>query len=101
MITPISQPIASLPEMVVYPNPFNDGVSFAFELQEPNVAMLRIFDTKGSLIYENTTQYHRAGVTKIGWDGLSQSGQKVMPGLYSYQLRIGNNKIHQGKIVRF
>jgi len=100
-ITQIEEVVTTWPEMVVYPNPFSDGVYFAFELSKPQTACLQLFDTKGSIVFETHIQLKRKGVHKISWDGQSLTGLKVPPGLYTYRLLVGKQKIYRGKIVRY
>ncbi len=69
------------------PNPFNPRTTLAFELREPALVTLRIFDTSGRLVRTLVTgESVAAGHHESTWDGTDESGRKLAAGVYLYRL---------------
>jgi gliding motility-associated-like protein len=71
-------------------SPNDDGVNdrlqaFASEGQAGEVAVFRIFDRWGALVYEAAP--FALGSTAQGWDGRIR-GELAAPGAYAYYLRV-------------
>lgn len=70
--------------LLVYPNPFNDKITIEIQISENSfVEDLTLYDMKGSVVYKFDRNQFVAGATKtIRWNGLSQNGTPVNPGMY-------------------
>ncbi len=71
-----------------YPNPFNPSTVISFELSENSFVTLKIFNTLGE---EVTTLLHERRVKgnhTVRWNGTNNTGRRVAPGSYYYQLSI-------------
>jgi hypothetical protein len=69
------------------PNPFNATTQIAFDLSAAITEMaLRIFDTRGRLVFSMTAGPFPAGPGAISWDGRDVGGQSVASGTYHYVL---------------
>lgn len=81
------------------PNPAarGTGVRFEFELGHEQAARIRIFDPAGRLV--RTLQPGPASSGSVSWDGRSQDGRPVRPGLYLFELRTRTGDRAGGKIV--
>jgi hypothetical protein len=70
----------------VFPNPFNPRVTVAFDVAEPDVIELSIFDVRGHLIRHLESQSRVAGSYEAVWDGLDDSGHVASTGIYFCRL---------------
>lgn len=73
-----------------YPNPFSSSTSISYELNKESSVSIRIFNVLGQLVREFRAGSLPAGVHGIIWDGTNDLGRKVSPGVYFYQLNMGN-----------
>lgn len=81
-------------DVVVYPNPFSDFISWNFETRKNENIFLQVFDLSGKLVYQSNTQQAAAGAQRLEWRPESNIGG----GTYIYKLSIGNlNKV--GKVI--
>ncbi|MFW0838059.1 MAG: T9SS type A sorting domain-containing protein [Candidatus Komeilibacteria bacterium] len=79
-----------------YPNPFNASTVISYELPEPALVSLTIFNQLGQPIRILVNDEKAAGYQAVVWDGLNNAGQQVGTGIYFYQLRAGNfNKTYK------
>jgi len=84
-VAEVPSPAASL--QTNYPNPFNPGTTFRFELVHPEVAELLVLDLRGRLVRTLVDGLCDAGVTEVFWDGTDDNGRAVAAGTYRYRLR--------------
>lgn len=80
-------------EINVYPNP---GSQITFEVDNHGglSGQLQILSSKGSLVWQKDL----SGTFKTTWDGKSESGDKLPPGIYFYKF-ITEDQLQKGKIV--
>ncbi|MFQ5599318.1 MAG: NF038122 family metalloprotease [Candidatus Krumholzibacteriia bacterium] len=72
------------------PNPFNPRTTIHYDLPEPAIVTLRIYDVSGQLVRVLEGSVLRdAGVFRAVWDGRDDAGQNVSSGLYFYELQAG------------
>ncbi len=81
----------------IFPNPFENSTRFGFEITEPALVSLEIFDLHGKIHYALIPAYMVPGRNHIEWEGVNFSGTRLSPGMYIYNLRIGD-LIYSGKI---
>lgn len=65
-----------------YPNPFNPSTMLRFNLAEPSMTRLAIYDVLGREIKVLMDDVYQAGSYQIQWDASDLSGQTVTTGLY-------------------
>lgn len=82
----------------VYPNPFNDKLTISCELLSGEQLSLSIYNIIGQKIRDLVSRTEPAGIQRYEWDGKSDSGGAVAPGLYVYKLCIGSVE-HCGKVM--
>jgi len=70
-----------------YPNPFNHSTQIKFQLEKGSLVKLAIFNVFGQEVNTLIDEFMEAGQHKISWDGSHSTGQKVVSGLYFYQLK--------------
>ena len=78
-----------------YPNPFNPETWIPYQLAEPAVVTLQIYDVKGTLVRQLNLGYLSAGIYESRlraayWDGKNAVGESVASGLYFYTLTAGD-----------
>jgi len=79
-----------------YPNPFNPATTIRFDLPQPSLVRLEVYDVRGSLIATLVHEQKLAGVYRIQFDAPHLSG-----GLYFYRLQAGTfSKIQKMALVR-
>ncbi len=92
----------SLPEQfalhVNYPNPFNPITVIAFDLPEPSVVDLRIYDILGHQVRSLVHASEPAGRFRVRWDGKDDRGVAVTSGVYIYRI-IANNYLSTQKMI--
>jgi len=86
-----------MPDVGVFPNPFNSQLNFEFEVINQENVQLFIYDASGKLIYK-TNKNFLPGKQKIMWDGNNLEGKQTPTGSYFYQLLVGE-KQKSGKVI--
>ena len=73
------------------PNPFNPATAIVYELAEPSVVELGVFDLGGRLVRSLIADEPQpAGRHETTWDGRGTSGGNLPSGTYICRLRTGN-----------
>ena len=73
------------------PNPFNPSTKLSFELTEPAVVTLQIFDLGGKLMRSLLRAAPRAsGLHEMAWNGCDDRGHVVASGTYFYKISAGS-----------
>ncbi|MFT4771954.1 MAG: hypothetical protein ACI9CP_001780 [Cryomorphaceae bacterium] len=75
----------------VFPNPFQDEVTFKLKIDSPEAAHLTLYDPLGKRLMEKKLENNTAQ---------SFSLQYLSSGLYFYQLKIGEQVLASGKVVK-
>ena len=65
-----------------YPNPFNPSTNISYQLSNPGLVTMVIYDIKGSEIKTLVQEYQDANYYNIVWNGLNNNGQAVASGRY-------------------
>ncbi|MBD3339556.1 MAG: T9SS type A sorting domain-containing protein [Candidatus Lokiarchaeota archaeon] len=73
-----------------YPNPFNPNTSINYQLPENSYVLIKVFNTLGKEIRTLTNEFKPAGNHNIYWDGMNNSGNRVVSGIYLYRIQAGN-----------
>lgn len=81
-----------------YPNPFNKSTSIHYFLPEPSEVQLHIFNTTGEEIISLVDEYQTQGEKSAEWKATNSRGQKVSPGIYFYNLQVGDQN-KTGKLL--
>lgn len=72
-----------------YPNPFFGGTSIAYSVAQESPVEIMVFDVQGRKIRTLVRDRLPAGEYEVGWDGHSESGQRLASGVYFYRIAIG------------
>ncbi|MFC1559212.1 S8 family serine peptidase [Gemmatimonadota bacterium] len=82
------------------PNPSSGPVRFVYDLDEPAIVWLRIFDVRGRLVATVLRGISRLPGTHIEtWLGTGLDGNQVPSGVYLFELVAGSNRA-TGKLIR-
>lgn len=65
-----------------YPNPFNPSTTIRYALPHASPMELVIYDLKGNIVREFTTQIQTTGWHELTWNGLDWNNQSVPAGIY-------------------
>jgi hypothetical protein len=72
----------------VYPNPFNNEATIAFDLKETSTAVLNIYDIVGKNVYSNNLGTVNPGVNFVDFDG-----SNLETGMYIIKLTVNNQTV--------
>ena len=93
----------TLSEVINYPNPFSNNTSFYFEHNRAGEILdieLQVFDLSGKMVANLHEKRHDNGyrIGPIHWDGTTDYGKKLGPGVYIYRLIVSTfDDKHQTK----
>jgi flagellar hook assembly protein FlgD len=76
-----------------FPSPFSDRLNVSFELPKSDFVNVSVYDPGGKRIAELVNEVLPQGNNSFYWEGKSENGQSLKPGVYF--LRI----IYQGKLM--
>ncbi len=71
-----------------YPNPFNSSTTIAFDVSQPVLATVAIYDVHGARIRQLLHENRNAGHHRLTWNGDDETGQPVASGVYFCQLHL-------------
>jgi hypothetical protein len=74
-----------------YPNPFNPETTIRYQLAEPGLVRLEIFNLRGQQIRTLVNERRSAGAYSVKWDGRDDSGRSVASGVFLYRLNAGES----------
>jgi hypothetical protein len=80
----------------VYPNPFMDETTIEYLLDQPENIKLEIFNISGQKVAEEIHTNQWSGTNSFTWNGKTNSGKLVTPGVYF--CRLSSN--HVANIIR-
>ena len=70
-----------------YPNPFNPMTEVKFELPQPGLTKLAVYDIAGRLVSVLKNEQMPAAVHTVRWDGTDGRGQRVASGTYYLRMQ--------------
>ncbi|MBP6875953.1 MAG: T9SS type A sorting domain-containing protein [Candidatus Eisenbacteria bacterium] len=85
-LTPGPSPVKTA-LLMARPNPFTGRTEISFQLASEMPVALRIFDASGRLVRTLIDDVMSAGDHGVSWDGRTQDGGVVSPGIYFYAFR--------------
>jgi hypothetical protein len=91
--TPADQPeliAGGAPRLTAHPNPTRGEAALDLYLPDPNEVRLSIYDATGRLVRKLLDGKVGAGVLRLAWDGRSDRGEGVAPGVYFIRLATPN-----------
>ncbi|MCX6307201.1 MAG: T9SS type A sorting domain-containing protein [Bacteroidetes bacterium] len=73
-----------------YPNPLTTRTSVGFSLVNDAFIVITVYDMKGNIVRNMASASFKPGKSTVEWDGCDNQGEKVIPGIYTIQLKEGN-----------
>jgi aminopeptidase N len=73
-----------------YPNPFNMQTIIQYELPEPGMVTLEVYNVLGQRIATLAHGRQEAGSHSVPWNGKSENGLDAASGVYFYRLQAGS-----------
>ncbi|MBE0432494.1 agmatine deiminase family protein [candidate division WOR-3 bacterium] len=80
------------------PNPVQERLRFAIDLNEPARLRITIYNTLGQMVRVVTDRWFDAGHHQIFWDLCDDRGRKVTQGVYFYAL-VSDRETRTGKVL--
>jgi len=81
------------------PDPSRGQVTVSFNLPVENQVSLRVYNLSGQLVRALVSGKEKAGYKHAAWDGRSEDGSRVTPGVYFYRLEAGSFTATQKLVV--
>lgn len=72
-----------------FPNPFNPSTTIEFEMTQPLMVNISIYDIKGSLVKEIINEEKQTGKYSVYWDGKDSEGNISSSGSYFCRMNSG------------
>ena len=69
------------------PNPSADAAAITFDLPRAGAVQLRVFDVNGRIVCRLADGAREAGQYHVAWDGRTDGGERVSPGVYFLDFR--------------
>jgi len=88
-----AQPVGSLGKSKAYPNPFKENITIEYQLQQDGRVEIQINNILGQKIKSLLSEEQQAGLQRIKWDGMDESGSLVRTGIYYITLRTPTDKL--------
>lgn len=86
-------------QLFAYPNPFSQELSLSYELKEPSLIKLYVYNIKGQLVAELEDGHKSAGKTSVIWNGKDKSGRMLPSGIYIVQLKAATSIVSYKKVT--
>lgn len=74
-----------------YPNPFAEGTTIMYLLDEPGAVIVEVYTVTGQLVTRLAEGMQAVGRHTITWQGTDAAGRQVASGMYYYRLRMGDS----------
>lgn len=81
-----------------YPNPFSAGTIIEFEIAQPDLVELLIYDFSGNLVKSLSHKNYSKGKYSLYWDGKNDNGTHVDSGMYIFILEADNRMLSKKMI---
>ena len=83
------------------PNPFNPTTTIRYSLRARQQVSIRIYDVGGRLVRTLVNEQRPAGVQKVQWHGINNSGSPVASGVYFIEMRTdGFRDVHKAILLK-
>ena len=84
-----------------YPNPFNSKVTLVYELPNPGLVNVDIYDIMGKKVKSLVNDFHNSGINSVKWNGTNDNNYLVPSGTYFYKVEsLGYTKTNKIQFVK-
>jgi len=73
-----------------FPNPFNPETSIKYRIPKTSQVTIEVFNQLGQRVQTLVNEKKPAGTYHAKWNGLDESGQAVVSGVYFYRMQAGD-----------
>jgi len=81
------------------PNPFTQQTALTYDLKEPGMIGLSVYNLKGQLVADLDVGDKGSGQHSVLWDGRDHTGRKLSSGVYLLRLKLGEKIIRTKKVT--
>ena len=82
-----------------YPNPFNPSTSISYEISKPANISIIVYNINGQKVKTLVSNKQTAGINSVTWNATNDFGEKVVSGVYFYQLKVDNDIVATRKMM--
>ena len=86
-------------QLTAYPNPFTQQTALTYDLKEPGMIGLSVYNIKGQLVSNISSGFRGIGQHNEIWDGRDHAGRKLASGVYLLRLKLGEKFITSKKVT--
>ncbi|MDZ4122174.1 MAG: T9SS type A sorting domain-containing protein [Candidatus Cloacimonadaceae bacterium] len=72
-----------------YPNPFNPNLNIAYDIAQPSLVNIEVYNLKGQLVKTLINTQKQPGLYSTTWFGDDEQGQKIGTGVYFVRMKAG------------
>ena len=84
-----------------YPNPFNSKVTLVYELPNPGMVRVNIYDIMGKQVKSLVNDFRKSGINSVKWNGTNDNNYLVPSGTYFYKVEsLGYTKTNKIQYVK-
>ena len=91
--------VSAFEGVTIYPNPFHNGITIAYDLEKPAQVTIEVFNTIGKQIAVVVNTKQAAGRKTIVWNGSNASGSAVSEGMYFIRLQV-DDQVSVLKVIK-
>jgi hypothetical protein len=87
-----AQPVGTFGEAKAFPNPFKENITIEYQLEQSGRVDIQINNLLGQPVKSIVRKDQQAGLQRVEWDGMDESGSLVSNGMYYITLRTSIDK---------
>lgn len=96
---PVETPGVALSLEQNHPNPFNPSTTVSYNLPAAGYVSCEIFDVTGRRVRTLISNVQTSGSHRIKWNGLNNTGERVVSGVYFYRLHAGKEELTRKMVL--
>ena len=86
-------------QLTAYPNPFTQQTALTYDLKEPGMIGLSVYNVKGQLVATLDDGFKGSGQHSVIWDGKDSKARILPSGVYLIRLKLGKRFITSKKVT--
>lgn len=83
-----------------YPNPFENETTITYIITETSDVELSIMNIMGQIVQSYEMPQQLTGIHNIKWNGRFSNGNKTLPGIYFYRLKVNGKVISSKRMLK-
>lgn len=89
-----------LSALSIWPNPFSSFTTIHYQLEEPGVIRLSVYNQLGQQVRVLNHSRQDAGIHTVTWDGQLDNGELASQGVYSVRLETGKGSRYTAVVIK-